>query len=330
MASKKQTEKEKQKSCFVVGPIGALGTEVRRGADWLLRGIIRPVLSAEPFNYDVKRADEYADPVNITDQVINAISDADLVVADLTGHNPNAFYELAFRHTEQKPVVHMIRDGEEIPFDIKDYRAVKYRLEDFEDHQKARRDLAAQVKAVEAPGYTVSNPIIKARGFKELAQSSEPKDKLIADMQVAVQRLGSRVSELETTRALKRGSYVKQLWPSLGSPTSDTDLAARVQEMRNRELVRMEEDHRSASILLKLADDVMRQEDEGARRTELSSFKDSLAHVSRSQPGAFHLFRDWFMGKYPLVGMAPEELDAEPAHTISEIQSALRSTTDDR
>jgi hypothetical protein len=92
----------------------------------------------------------------------------------------------------------------------------------------------------------------------------------------------------------------------------------------------MEEDHRSASILLKLADDVMRQEDEGARRTELSSFKDSLAHVSRSQPGAFHLFRDWFMGKYPLVGMAPEELDAEPAHTISEIQSALRSTTDDR
>ena len=49
------------KSCFVVGPIGNNDSDVRKFADWLLRGIIEPVLEGE-FGYEVKRADEIAEP----------------------------------------------------------------------------------------------------------------------------------------------------------------------------------------------------------------------------------------------------------------------------
>jgi hypothetical protein len=44
---------------------------------------------------------------------------ADLVVADLTGANPNVYYELALRHSTAKPFVHLAREGTEIPFDIR-------------------------------------------------------------------------------------------------------------------------------------------------------------------------------------------------------------------
>ena len=48
------------------------------------------------------------------------------MIADLSGYNPNAFYELAIRHMEEKPVIHMIQEGQAPPFDVKDYRAVQF------------------------------------------------------------------------------------------------------------------------------------------------------------------------------------------------------------
>lgn len=82
------------KQCFVIGPIGQKGSSTRRQADWLLKYVIIPVLKYPPFSYEVFRADDKADPGSISAQVINAILECDLVIADLAGHNANAFYEL--------------------------------------------------------------------------------------------------------------------------------------------------------------------------------------------------------------------------------------------
>ena len=45
--------------------------------------------------YEAVRADEIAEPGSITSQIMQRIFDDDLVVADLTDHNPNVFYELS-------------------------------------------------------------------------------------------------------------------------------------------------------------------------------------------------------------------------------------------
>ena len=89
---------DKKKKCFVIGPIGEERLPERADADWLLQGIVKPALENDPFNYHVQRADEIAEPGSITDQIIGAVFEAEIVVADLTGANPNAFYELAIRH----------------------------------------------------------------------------------------------------------------------------------------------------------------------------------------------------------------------------------------
>ena len=195
--------KKKPKTCFVIGPIGDEGSEVRTKADWLLQGIVKPVLEADPFNYVVKRSDDISEPGLITDQVISCVINDDLVIADLTGRNPNAFYELAIRHMAEGRTIHMVEKGEGLPFDIKDYRAIVYKLVDHSDLERAKKELAEQVTAVEKPDYKAENPITKARGFQDLSQSSDSRDKMLATMVNSVSRLDARLDKLEQSVAVR-------------------------------------------------------------------------------------------------------------------------------
>ena len=63
-------------------------------------------------------------------QVITHLIESELVVADITTRNANAFYELGIRHMLQKPIIHMFRRGDHIPADIAPYRAVEFAYSD--------------------------------------------------------------------------------------------------------------------------------------------------------------------------------------------------------
>ena len=189
-------DKEEAKLCFVIGPIGDEDTPIGTNADWLLKGIVKPTLAAPPFDYSVKRADEIAEPGLITDQVIAATLDAALVIADLSGRNPNAFYELAIRHMAGRPVIHMIRAGERLPFDVKDYRAIVYSIGHPNDIEQARRALAAQAKAVEATGYEPRNAIARLR---KPPTGADREEKLIAALSTKLERLDLRLSLMDWT-----------------------------------------------------------------------------------------------------------------------------------
>src|SRR5688572_13315379 len=89
------------KSCFVISPIGEVGSEVRARADQILKYVIQPAVKV--FGYVAIRADAMPEPGLITTQIIDRIINDDLVVADLTGKNPNVYYELALRHAIRKP-----------------------------------------------------------------------------------------------------------------------------------------------------------------------------------------------------------------------------------
>jgi len=78
------------KTCFVVGPIGAEDSDFRIHADWFLEEIVNPVKEKLP-EFKVSRADKISQPGLIDSQVITMLLNADLVIADLTTLNPNAF-----------------------------------------------------------------------------------------------------------------------------------------------------------------------------------------------------------------------------------------------
>ncbi|MBM7482334.1 hypothetical protein ACVWWI_004355 [Bradyrhizobium sp. USDA 3686] len=177
-------EKSKQcPLCFVIGPIGRDGTSERKHADLLLHSVIRHVLESGEFNYKVKRADEDADPGMIGDRVVSDIINSDLVVADLTDLNPNAFYELGIRHSTEKPTIHMAKLGTALPFDNISHRTIFVDLMDWHSTEAARSRLADAARAIRAADYKVSNPITQANASFRMRRSEDPRDRFLADVQ---------------------------------------------------------------------------------------------------------------------------------------------------
>jgi hypothetical protein len=187
----------------VVGPIGEEGIEVRDHADWVLKGMISPILE-KLFDFEVKRADHDPCPGLIDVHLIGDLLDADLVIADLSFTNPNVFYESGIRHMAQKPIIHLQRDNEKIPFDVSLYRAIKFSRDKFDDFEKAKTELNRQVNAVLANGYQVENPVTRARGQLQLRQDATPQMRLVADY---LENLENRVTNLETIAVAGEDTY---------------------------------------------------------------------------------------------------------------------------
>lgn len=150
-------KKPERKTCFVISPIGADGSPTRKRSDKLLKYLVERVMN--PRGYVVERADKVGEPGIITNQIVRRIVDCDVLIADLTEHNPNVFYELAIRHGLKKPFVHPIDAKEKIPFDNAQVRAIQVDLTDLDSVEDACRQLEDQISSIEASDSIVESPI---------------------------------------------------------------------------------------------------------------------------------------------------------------------------
>lgn len=118
------------KKCFVVSPIGDDGSDVRKRADQLFKHIIEPV--CKECEFEAVRVDKINKADTITSTIIDHLKTAELVIADISGHNPNVFYEMGCRMATGKPIIHLREKGESLPFDIAGIRAIDYDLKDLD------------------------------------------------------------------------------------------------------------------------------------------------------------------------------------------------------
>ena len=147
--------------CFYITPIGEEDSEQRKHSDLFLGSLVEPAM--ESFQLKVVRADAIDKPGTITRQVIEYLLRSRLVIADLSFHNPNVFYELALRHAVRLPVVQIIRTADRIPFDLNQLRTVRIDTSDIYSLvpklDTYRSEIANQVRrALENPD-SVDNPI---------------------------------------------------------------------------------------------------------------------------------------------------------------------------
>jgi len=76
-------------------------------------------------NFSVTRADQIFSVNPIIDDILQAVKDADIIIADLTDNNPNVFYELGMCHMLKKQVI-LITQNESAPFDLSHMRRIRY------------------------------------------------------------------------------------------------------------------------------------------------------------------------------------------------------------
>jgi hypothetical protein len=207
---------EGPKTCFVIAPIGSEGTDIRTRSDQVLKHIISP--AAKECGYETVRADQISEPGIITSQVIQHIVEDPLVIADLTGRNPNVFYELALRHAIKKQIVQIIHGTEAIPFDVAASRTIHFDHHDLDSAAKARDEIVRQIKSVEKNPKDVDTPITVALELQQLRQSDNPLEKSNAEIITMLQEMRATLIEVrEQPRPRLHAGMIEEMVMFLGS-----------------------------------------------------------------------------------------------------------------
>lgn len=156
------TEVDFSKVCFFIAPIGEEESEHRKHSDMMLGALVEKAL--EPLDLQVVRADKISKPGMISAQVIEYILRSKVVVADLSYHNPNVFYELSLRHATGLPTVHLIRSKDPIPFDLGNFRTITIDTADMYNLvallDTYRSEIAQHVRQAIEAGRSENNPIL--------------------------------------------------------------------------------------------------------------------------------------------------------------------------
>lgn len=73
-----------------------------------------------------ERVDEQTFSETILERIYRQIETADFVIADMTGRNPNVFYEVGYAHARGKLCTLLTQTADDIPFDLRHHRHIIY------------------------------------------------------------------------------------------------------------------------------------------------------------------------------------------------------------
>jgi hypothetical protein len=171
-------------SCFVVSPFG-------EPYDSYFVRIIKPALDQSGF-YAV-RGDSLFRPASIMDDIWLGIREAKILIAELTGRNPNVFYELGLAHALSKPVILISSNIDDVPFDLRSIRVLLYNKDDPEWGAKLRGDIIQAIKEVVA-----SPQLAIPATFKTAVHTRPPPE---SEVLLRLSRLESAVERLTAIEA---------------------------------------------------------------------------------------------------------------------------------
>jgi nucleoside 2-deoxyribosyltransferase len=106
------------RSCFVLMPFKEPWSER------IWRHHIKPTV--ESLDLSCKRADDILSTNVIIEDIWEAINQSNIIIADLTGKNPNVFYELGIAHVVGVPTILLSQDNEIQTFDTAQWRQIRY------------------------------------------------------------------------------------------------------------------------------------------------------------------------------------------------------------
>jgi hypothetical protein len=148
---------------FVVGPIGDKDAEDGSPARLafeegiqIFEDVVSPACTA--FGLEAIRADMISRSGEIPEQIFRQLRDCPVVIADLTGANPNVMYELGLRHTTGRVTIQIGEKGR-LPFDVAAIRTIMFKRTEAGLVQ-ARKDLS---KALAANLDTGGDPVTATR-----------------------------------------------------------------------------------------------------------------------------------------------------------------------
>ncbi len=133
---KSRDTKVEDKTAFVLMPF------TTDWSDRIWKKMIRPTI--EGLGLKALRADDLYGQ-DIMEDVWENIVKSHVIIADITGRNPNVFYELGIAHTLGKRFILLTQDINDIPFDLNRYRCIVYQ-DNYDGYELLTKRLKAAIQ----------------------------------------------------------------------------------------------------------------------------------------------------------------------------------------
>lgn len=183
VTKKNESNPENDKCCFVIMPFGG----------WLntyYEEIYIPAI--EVAGMKPTRADDLYRPGNIVNDIWNYTKSADIILADLTGKNPNVFYELGLAHAITKPAVLITASMDDVPFDLRSLRILVYNKNLPNWGEKLRKNITKALnETLKNPEDAIPPTFLETTRSKRIEVS--PKEKEILELKLGLDSLRREV-----------------------------------------------------------------------------------------------------------------------------------------
>jgi len=121
--------------CFIIMPFSETQSHPEKYWTEHYESFLKPII-AECGNIDVSRSQPTRG--NLIKDIITNLVNADIVVANLTDHNPNVLWELGIRHSYHNGTIIIAEEGTKIPFDISTRSTLFYYPADIHKNEEFR------------------------------------------------------------------------------------------------------------------------------------------------------------------------------------------------
>ncbi|MCL2593850.1 MAG: hypothetical protein FWD82_10905 [Defluviitaleaceae bacterium] len=179
---------------------------------------------------------------NILQEIIQPIFEAKVILANLTGLNPNVLYELGIAHALDKKTIAITKDDlSTLPFDLKQYRVYKYGTE-FTEFDELKKYISKNLKGAineeidfsnpvkdfldKNEGYAISNTHSKGKIDIQIENSEKGFLDFLAEIDEDTESLTTHLTQLTndmkilTSELNKSTAEIKQVQKSSGNGTA--------------------------------------------------------------------------------------------------------------
>jgi hypothetical protein len=154
-------------TCFVMMPFG-------EWFDRYYQEIYIPAIREAGF--EPVRADELFTTGSVVEQIWEEIVKAKLLLADLSGKNPNVFYELGLAHAAVKPVVFTASKVDDVPFDLRHLRVIIYEIQVPDWGARLRKSITDYLRnAAKEPEKSIPHPFRSIAEGRDAGDTKPPK-----------------------------------------------------------------------------------------------------------------------------------------------------------
>lgn len=214
--------------CFVIMPFGNPRTDPANArkleliySQWIKPTVEGMAVTDSRDQLVFHRADKEAGPGEIITHVIEQLITSDIVIADLSGRNPNVFYELGVRHAVSGNTILITENLDDVPFDLRGLRTITYQYDP--EHMVAlKQSLESAIKQIIQNPEKADNPVIRFLGGTKMGNFA---GRQLESGQEAVKKFAADISSLRKELDENR-SQIQEIVKSITSLQTTASPAA--------------------------------------------------------------------------------------------------------